>query len=53
MNKKIFGIKVGTILMAFLCIVIAALLWLMIEYTRQADSSTAKTIQDAMFRGYL
>ena len=32
MNKKIFGIKLGTILMALGCIVVAFVIWVIAKY---------------------
>ncbi len=38
MKKKIFGIKIGTILSVFLCFVFAVLFWLFVKYS---ESGTA------------
>ena len=32
MNKKVFGIKISTILTAFICIVCAIAIWMMVKY---------------------
>ena len=32
MNKKIFGIKIGTILTAVACLVIAIAIWMLVKY---------------------
>ena len=32
MNKKIFGIKLSTILTVFVCLVIALVVWMLVEY---------------------
>ena len=42
MNKKIFGIKISTILTAFACIIIATMIWLLVKY--KTDVSAAASI---------
>ena len=32
MNKKIFGIKLSTILTVFICLVISLVVWMLVEY---------------------
>lgn len=34
MNKKFFGIKIGTWISAFLCLVIALFIWIYVEYDK-------------------
>ena len=39
MKKKIFGIKIGTILSVFLCLVVAILFWLIAKYSEQSAAA--------------
>ena len=32
MNKKIFGIKISTILTFFVCIIVALAIWMLVKY---------------------
>ncbi len=32
MNKKIFGIKVSTILTAFVCLLVSLVVWMLVKY---------------------
>ncbi len=41
MNKKILGIKVGTILMAAISLLVASIIWFYVEYAKLAESQTA------------
>lgn len=35
MKKKIFGIKIGTIISVFLCLIAAVIFWLVAKYSEQ------------------
>jgi hypothetical protein len=42
MNKKILGIKLGTLLQFLVCVVLASIIWFVVQYTNsQADANTA------------
>jgi len=41
MNKKIFGIKVGTILTAFICLIVSIVVWLLVKYKMDLGSDGA------------
>ena len=42
MNKKILGIKLGTILQFFVCVVLAFIIWFVVQYTNsQAEKDAA------------
>ncbi len=42
MNKKILGIRIGTLLQFFVCIVLAFIIWFVVQYTNsQAEADTA------------
>lgn len=41
MNKKIFGIKIGTILTAFVCLIVSMLVWLLVNYSLELDAEAA------------
>ena len=41
MNKKIFGIKISTILTAFVCIVVAFMIWMLVKYKTDINAETA------------
>ncbi len=51
MNKKIFGIKISTILTAFACLIVAVLIWLIVKYndTNSALSATPRIL--SLLRG--
>ena len=52
MNKKIFGINIGSILSAFLCLVAAVLFWLFVKYTENSDvTSQAFNVFSFISRG--
>ena len=40
MNKKIFGIKISTILTAFVCIVVAIMIWLLVKYKTDINAES-------------
>ncbi len=37
MNKKIFGIKIGTILQFLLCLILAAIIWFVVQYANSSN----------------
>ena len=44
MNKKILGIKIGTMLQFLVCVVLAFIIWFVVQYTNSqidADNATA------------
>lgn len=41
MNKRIFGIKISTILQAFVCVLFALVLWLAVKYNNTEEAETA------------
>ena len=46
MKKKIFGIKIGTILSVILCFFLAVLFWLFVKYS-EYDASGAVILMNA------
>lgn len=38
MNKKIFGLKIGTILTAGVCLLSAVLIWIYVEFVNAASN---------------
>ena len=46
MNKKIFGIRVGTIITFIVCIIVAIVVWLYAEITNSPE--TASTLFEAL-----
>ena len=40
MNKKIFGIKIGTILQALVCLVVAFAIWFIVKYMNLQEASS-------------
>ena len=40
MNKKFFGIKIGTLLQFFLCLVLASIIWFVVQYANTPDEQT-------------
>ena len=48
MNKKIFGIKIGTILTFIVCLVIAIALWAMVKYQSSLNAEAAGIVSAAM-----
>ena len=55
MNKKIFGIKLGTILTALGCIAIAFVIWIIAKYNIDFPSDDGSDVSAALrfFRGGL
>ncbi len=51
MNKKIFGIKISTILTAIICLIIATLIWLLVKYVDPADSVFVFSSKSVVFKG--
>lgn len=41
MNKKIFGIKISTILTAFVCIIVALSVWMLVKYEMDKDTAAS------------
>lgn len=41
MKKKIFGIKISTILTAFICIVVAFLIWMLVKYKMDLNEAVS------------
>ena len=39
MNKRIFGIKIGTLLTAFMCFIIAFAIWMIVKYNVDVDNT--------------
>lgn len=48
MNKKIFGIKIGTILTFIICLTVAILIWAMVKYQLSLDAESASLISDVL-----
>ena len=53
MNKKIFGIKIGTIITAIVCLVVSMLIWMLVNYSLELNAEAAFTrpCRFALFRG--
>ena len=41
MNKRIFGIKISTILQALLCVLFAFVMWLAVKYNNTEEAEAA------------
>lgn len=39
MDKKIFGIKIGTVLTAIGCLVVSVFIWMLVKYNLGADAA--------------
>lgn len=52
MKKKIFGIKIGTILTVIVSLVAAVLFWLFVKYS-QADAEQVLSMFPFDFRGWV
>ena len=48
MKKKIFGIKISTILQALLCIVLAFIVWFLVQYSNIVGSEIKKEVTVAV-----
>ena len=51
MNKKIFGIRVGTIISFVMCLTIAFLIWLYANYAAMTEMSIQDTVTSLFGRG--
>ncbi len=51
MNRKIFGIRVGTIISLVVCLAVAFLIWLYANYTAMTDSNLVEETVSIMPRG--
>ena len=51
MNKKIFGVKISTLLTVFLCLVCAILLWFYVEF-KEAGENDDKSNSAAVSYSY-
>ena len=51
MNKKIFGVKISTLLTVFLCLVCAILLWFYVEF-KEAGEDDDKSNSAAVSYSY-
>jgi len=52
MNKKIFGIRIGTILTALLCLGAAVMFWLFAKYLDDAPTAAVR-LCGSLYRGVL
>lgn len=52
MKKKIFGIKISTILTVILCLIAAVVFWLFVKYSESESMVTAMRAFDSA-NGYL
>ncbi len=50
MNRRILGIRIGTVLSVVGCLAAAVLFWLFVKYS-EFDSAQAITLMTAAFRG--
>ncbi len=46
MDKKIFGIRIGTILTALVCFITAVVIWIYVEYDKALDSAESAQAQE-------
>jgi len=51
MNKKIFGIKLGTILTVFVCVLVAVAVWMLVKYHTDSSAVASAAQQLSVFRG--
>ena len=51
MNKKIFGIRLGTIISFVVCLVVAFLIWLYANYTSMTEEALFNAASSLIFRG--
>lgn len=51
MNKKVLGIKIGTILTAFVCLIVSFVVWMLVKYSLGADAAFVIPGSLALFRG--
>jgi hypothetical protein len=51
MNKKIFGIRIGTIISLLVCVLVAFAIWLYANYTHMTDESVLNSAFPLIFRG--
>ena len=49
MNKKIFGIKIATILQAFVCLVVAFAIWFVVKYMNMQEMASAESFAITIF----
>ena len=52
MNKKIFGIRIGTVLSVIVSFITAVVFWLFIKYS-ESDPDIAQSAFVSIFRGLL
>ena len=48
MNKKIFSIKIGTILTFIVCLAVAIAIWAMVKYQMGLNAESVSLITDTM-----
>ena len=51
MNKKIFGIRLGTVISLVICLAVAFLIWLYANYTAMTDTSLPEAAASLLPRG--
>ena len=49
MNKKIFGVKISTLLTVFLCLVCAILLWFYVEFKEAGEKDDKSNTSDVSY----
>ena len=50
MNKKIFGLRVGTIISFFVCLAVAFLIWLYASYAATSEESAEAALKAVFTR---
>lgn len=53
MNKKIFGIRIGTVLTAILCALSAIAFWLLAKYNLMLSSEAASMLFESVSEGII
>ena len=51
MNKKILGVKLGTILTAVVCLIVAIVVWLLVKFNLNAEALCSFSRRLLLFRG--
>ena len=51
MNRKIFGIRLGTLISLAACLAVAFLIWLYANYTAMTDANSVKETASLLLRG--
>ena len=53
MNKRILGVRIGTVVTAVLCLAVALVFWMLVKYVSASESLMVGELAEGLYRGFL